>query len=497
MSLPATSDLGLATLYSALVSANSSFKATVWSEKVLRTQKENSIWKNFTGAENSGMPVIEKQDLSKGMAEKVTFTTIAPIRGQGVLGENELKSATSKLNFGTFDVTVDLIRHGVAWSQILTLLRLRKQNVDQLTSDLMGEWYTRKKDDDIQIKLRQRALLVSPGDNLYYINGRTSELLLRSTDTLNTTEVEASKGILISHGADEIALDTDAMGASTPKYIFFAPDAFLRRMRSQANFLATVQNGGVRGDGNQLFSGKYPLWDNNVLVPHNIKFDDGDGRQGSPLYPIAFVGTALADATPTTVTGGGVAYAAGTGDYFAYFPGFAWKIYDSETLPTDSGTHYAMIYNHQSDGKYEVISYLASGVHATGKQLTTVIRGTTTGLVGGGTCEGNVTAQAAGRFSVAHPSGAAVIPCTRQGVPLNWAIHMGGGSLYHATGLKDAERITYYDDFINAAGEAQLNAVGIQGVRGMETFVDKRSMAKNFMVVAGAGRYAGINPEAY
>ena len=472
MPLPATSDLGNATLYKDLVTANSQIKATVWSEKVLRTQKEKSIFRDFTGGERSGSPVTKKRDLEKGMAEEVIFTTVASVRGQGKLGENELKSATSKLNFGTFKVNIDLLRNAVSFSQVLKLLRFSGRSLDQLSSDLMGDWWLRKYDDDIQVTLRNRAKLVSPGDNLLRINNRVVEADLRSTDTLTTTAIESSKGSLISMGATEIGVDTDVSGAAIPKYLFFAPDGITRPLRSSATYLASLQQAEVRGRENPLFSGKYPLWDNNIIFAHNIKVDDADGRQGSPLFPMAFLGTAIADGTPVTMTGGGVTYAAGDSDYFAYFPGFAWKIYDSEVLPTDNNDYYAMIYNHKTDGKYEVVKYTAAGVHATGKQVT-ITRGSTTqtGGVNGGA---NVTAQAAGRFSLAHPSGAIIVPCTWDGVPLAWALHMGGDALFYATGEKDAERIHEEDDFKNAAGEAHLKAIGIQGVRGMSPFVDKR-----------------------
>lgn len=484
------SELPNATQYKDLVAANASMKAILWSEKVLKGSSQRALFRDFTGEEDSGQPIIKKSDLTKGMAEEVTFTTLAPVRGQGILGENELKSNTKKLGFGTFKVTVDLLRQAVAFTQLLSLVRLKKKSPMQISSDLMTEWWARKRDDDQQTVLRNRALLVSPTQNLVRINGRGTQALLLSSDTITTTNIERSKASLISIGATAMQIDKGPGGADVPKYLFAAPDSFLRPLRSSATYLSSLQQAEKRGPENQLFSGKYAMWDGNVIMPHNIEIDSADGRQGSPLEPLAYLGTALADATPTTITGGGVTYAAGDSDYFAYFPGYAWKTFDSEVVPTDSATHYAMIYN-LTDGKYEIFSYTAAGVSATGHRITGVTRGATTGL------NGNVIAQAAGRFTNVHPSGSIILPCTINGVILGYALHMGAEALYDATGMIDAEPIFHWDDFKNAKDEAHLTGIGIQGVRGFSPYVDKLGRAKNFVLVEGAINFPGVSPEPF
>lgn len=485
-----SADISAVTSYQTLVAANSDIRRVVWSQKVIQTIKEKSIFKDFAGGEGTNMPVSNKQDLSKGEGEDVVFTTVSPVRGQGVLGETELKSATYTVKPSTFKVRVGLMRHAVGWTQVLQ--KLRFGNIDQITSDLMGDWYRRKYDDDIQIRLREYARLTAPGNNLLRVNNRASNATIRSTDTMAPSFIDTSKSSLIGQGATELGLETDNMGAGIPKYLLFGPENFLQPLRSSSTYLAGLQYGGVRGDANPMFTGKYPMWNNNIIYPHNIKNDDADGRQGSPLAPVAFLGTAISDGTTTTVTGGGTTDPASTSDYFAYFPGFSWYITYGETLPTDSDTHYAMIYNHTTDGKYEVFSYVASGVHASGKQIT-VTRGNPT------TLNGNIVAQAAGRFSFNHPSGAIIIPCTINGVPLQYALHMGAQALYYATGSEDATPILWGDDFhvMGKPTETHLKAFGMQGIRGMNVFTDRRSMAKNYKLIVGAASVPGVSPEAY
>jgi N4-gp56 family major capsid protein len=487
-----------ATLYSDVVSANSDLKGIIWAKKVIKSTNERFVFKHFLGEEGSKLPIIKKQDLAVGAAQKVTFITVAPLRGHGTLGENTLETATEKVLNGSFGVNVDYLAHAVSWTQSFAKIGPAGRNIDQWSSDALGDWWARRSDDDPQIKMREAARLTYPGTNLYRIGGRVSDATMLSTDTLTTTEIEATKGILISHAADEIGMDVDANGVDVPKFIYFAPDQFLRRLRSSTTFLTSLQFAGLRGQGNELFSGKYPMWDNNVMFAHNVKTDDADGRQGSPLYPMAYLGTAITSACTTTIVGGGhlaSGIASGTGDYFANFPGFQWKIYDAETLPTDVGnTYYAMIYNHTTDGKYEIFSYQAANVAATGYQITSVTRGTN------GNFNGNVladTATGGSRFSQQHPRGAIIIPCTINGVLLTWGLHMGAQSLFHAVGSTEVERLVKKGGFENDKGEQRVVGYGIQGVRGMEPFVDARAFPKNYLLIQGAGKYAGVSPVAY
>lgn len=490
------SNLPNATTYSSLVTGDSRMKAILWSEKVLKGSSQQAVFRDFTGEEGSNNPVITKRDLEKGMAEQVNFTQTVPIRGQGKLGENLLRESTQGLKFSTFQVNIDLLRQAVAFTQLLSLVRFKKRTPMQISSDLMTEWWSRKNDDDIQIVLRNRALLVSPTVNLVRINNRATRDALLSTDVVSTTSIESSKGRLRANGAKPLGIERGHMGAKSPQYLLFSSASMLGSLNSNSTYLTSLQNAEIRSPMNPLFVGTYQKWQGNVIFPHNIEIDDADGRQGSPLLPIAYLGTAIADGTPTTVTGGGATYAAGSQDYFAYFPGFSWKTYDAETLPSDTNDYYFMIYNITTDGKYEVVKYTAAGVASTGASIGSVTRGSTTqtGGVNGG---GNVTAQAAGRFSLVHPSGSIIIPCNFYGVPIGWALHMGSDAMYHARGMIDAEPIFHWDDFKNANDEAHLTGIGIQGVRGFTTPTDKLSRAKNFMLVEGAASYAefGVSPE--
>jgi N4-gp56 family major capsid protein len=481
----------------ALAAADPKFARELWSATVIEGVSSSTRFRGLIGSDKSKMPIIKKRDLRAGKGQTVNFTTIAPVGGQGVLGSTVLTGKESKLVTYTYPLRVDLLRHATGYDQTTDLMNSVGETMATISARLESNWWARKQDDDIMVVLRQRALLVSSGTNLFRINGRLSDAVIQSNDTMTTQVMEQAKATLGAIGGMGIETESgDGMGDENEKYLFVAPANFLLPLSNTLSFTTALQHADVRGDKNKLWTGLYPIWMNSVLARHIIKEDASDGRQGTPLQPIARLGTALADATPTTITGGGTVNPAGAAeynDYFANFPGFAWKITDADVLPTDSGTKYAMIYNvtGADAGKYEIFSYTAAGVSAIGHQITGVTRGTTSNF------NGNALANAAGRFTATHPSGSLILPCTINGVILGWGLYMGASALLHATGKEEATPIENGQDYKTNDGSWHFMGKGTQGVRGMTPYLDTRQVATNYILIQGASFYPGVNPVAY
>jgi N4-gp56 family major capsid protein len=475
-----------ATTYATLVSNDSDFRAVVWSKIFENTFRYRGKWRHFMGNEGSGMPITRKTDLEAGIAQDVVFNMVSPIGGQGKLGENLLRESTQAITESSFRVRVDLERQGVAYSQLINWLR-NNLNPEQKAAELLSDWAVQKHDDNIQTVLRRWGIVQDPGNNLVRVGNRTTRNLLTSTDYISPSFIEQAKAHLMAYGATPIANIMQDSGAVVPKYLYYGHDSFIRPLRTNSTFLSTLQYGDVRGGENALFTGKYPMWDSNVIYPDEQPLGtDINGRQGTPLQPMAYLGTALTEGTSTTLTGGGTTDPAGTADYFANFNGYPWYITTSDTLPTDNNTYYAMIYNitGADAGKYEIVSYVTGGFSASGNTLT-VTRGSTSDGAG------NARALAAGRYQNTHPSGSPIVPCTSQGVPLGWAIHTGADALRYAVGMVENQRAEQLDDFGLDVG------IATQTIRGMSVFQDRRDIAKNFVICEGATLHPLVSPVAY
>lgn len=482
-------DLSDITKYYDLIAADPQLQKQLWSESINLDARNDNPMKDFIGGEKSGKPIIEKKDLNAGQGQKVTFTTQAPVGGRGVMGAAELKSKTAKLVYGTFGVTVDMRRFAISEDQLVELLRFNQgESRESLLYSLCKQWWASMEADDLQIVLRDKALFAASQPNVFRIGGGADTNAIKLTHTFDTGTIEEGQNQLIGQGAMPLSVQTDDAGSEVPEYMVFGARRFLNPLEDEQKFREAI-NYTQMGKGKDAFymNGKYPMWKQNVIARHNIKFDSGNKKQGSPLLPIAFLGAALADGSSTTVTGGGKHNSAGSltdvdlYDYFSYFGGYYWKTYSTETAPTDSNTYYALIYNVSgaNKGKYEVVSY--SAANNNGNRLTVTRELDTDGQ------KTKLTAQ--GLYSNVHPNGSWIIPCNKWGVPIGRALHMGAEALFMAKGAVDAEEIFWKDDFQNRSGRAHINSSGIQGIRGYAPYEDSIDRYPNYVLVEGALDY--------
>jgi len=475
--------------YDALIASDPQLMRQLWSELVSADSRDSNPMKDFIGTEESGKPICEKTELGAGGSQKVTFTSMAPIGGRGVIGGAELKSKTAKPVHGTWGVTVDMRRFAISEDQLVELLRFNQgKSRESVLYELCKQWWGMMEADDIQITFRDKALFATDQPNVYRIGGGATSNDINLNNTFDTGTIEESTEQLVGLGAMPLGLSMDEAGSEVPEFVTFGPRRFLRSLEDEQKFREAVLHAQARGGENFHWTGKYPRWKESLIHRHAIKFDSGNKRQGSPLLPIAFLGAALADATPTTVTGGGAHNTAGAltdtilYDYFSAFRGNYWKTFSAEVAPTDNNTYYALIYNVSGAdrGKYEIVSYVTAGNNGNRLTVTRAVN-----------ADGQLTAlTAASKYTNAHPSGSWIIPCNKWGVPLGYALVMGAEALALAKGAIDADPIEWQDDFVSkTSGKAHINSSGIQGIRGYAPKEDSIGRYPNFLVVEGALDY--------
>lgn len=480
-----------------MVAADANLQQQVWSQSVIKDARDSNPLKDFIGEEGSGRPIVEKKDAKVQGGQKVHFTTMAPVRGRGVMGANELKSKTARLRYATFPVIADLRRFAISEEQLVQFFSLpgnAEKNRDEVLFDLCKEWWSRTQCDDAQFVLRDRARFASGTPNLLRIGGSATTDGITMADTFDTTTISDGKNALIGQGALALKVDKDDAGAEVPQFLLFAPNRFLDPLEDEQKFREAMYYAQNRGKENFFFNGKYPVWKNNIIFRHNIVIDSACGRQGSPLMPFALLGKAIPSNVATAVTGGGsyntdasltdtILY-----DFFSYFPGFYWKTYDSESAPTDNATYYAIIYNvtGADRGKYEIVKYTAANNN--GNTLTVTRECDEEGI----TQKTKLTA--AGRYSNVHPSGSWIIPCNAYGVPLAWGLHMGAEALFVGKGALEADPIEWGDDFRSkTTGRAHINAQGIQSIVGYSPFEDTIGRYSNYVLLEGAASYPDLD----
>lgn len=485
-------------LLATMVAEDPKLQVELWSEAIKADAQDMNPLKDFTGAEGSGMPIIEKRDASVNGGQKVYFSTYSPVRGRGVMGASELKSKTSQVKYGTFSLTVDLRRMAISEEQLVAYFSQpgnANKNRDEFLFGLCRDWWARTQCDDFQFVFRDRALFASGQPNVLRIGNGADVNAILPSDTFNTTTITDGRNALVSLGANPMAVGTSLAGQKIPQFLVFAPQKFIDPLENEQKFREAVLNNQNRDESAYWWTGNIPQWKKNLIFGHDIVEDSGPNRQGSPLMPFARLGVALADASATVVTGGGAWNSAGTltdatlYDFFAYFRGYYWKTYESETAPTDNNTYYAIIYNTTgaNKGKYEIISYAAA--QNNGNRLLVVTRELDEV---GYTQKTLLTAQS--RYSNVHPSGSLIIPCNRWGVPIGYGLMMGAEALFKGKGALEADPIEWADDFVSKTnGRAHINAQGIQSIVGYAAAEDTLGRIPGYLLIEGAVDYTDLN----
>src|SRR2546423_1012028 len=82
----------------------------LFSDLMLVQSENNDILGQVEGPEASNRPICRKDDLSKGRADTVNFTTIGRLGQPGVRGENELMGNEEIADFATYKVKLDYQR---------------------------------------------------------------------------------------------------------------------------------------------------------------------------------------------------------------------------------------------------------------------------------------------------------------------------------------------------------------------------------------------------
>ena len=456
-------DLFPPTSFAGTVASDSALRTEIWSELVTRDAREKNVLSKFIGGEGSGQPIVEKRDLSAGGSDKVTFTTVAPIRGQGVRAEEVLKNAVGTLDFGTFNVEVDLLRHAVAWTQVLKLMRFTGKTLDQISAEVMSEWAGRTEQDHIQACLRDSAGTT----NLIAGYGSNATGLLMS-EGLSTDIISEAKQALIANGGQPMNTGGDT-NQEIPGYLFFAPDAVLRSLKSDPDYMEAVLYADSRGEGNKLYTGNYAKWDNNIIANHNVIIDTAKGRQGSPLAPTALhTGTTIADIEDAA----GASRCVLGGDTFANFKGFDPKIPGGggPNFTVSGGGHILVV---RPNKTWDVFSYTGNA----GDKLTGVA------LVGAATvttANGTITNRG---NSKALPKGSMIYQSNVLGTAIGYTLALAEGALYYAKGAVQNEQIYHSDDFANASNDAHLTAIGVQSIYGMAAYQDTSDRMPGFQLI--------------
>lgn len=265
-----------------------------WDTKVRRDAARKAFWDKFEGKEASGMPIIVRNDFTKQPGDLVHVQVVSQLGGDGVTGENTLEGNEEKLSLGQFDLSVDWLRHAVAFTKKAT--KEANFNAVMASNELLSSWLARYKDWDMF-----NQLITTATPDTLYANDATSDATLGTNDTFGTTELDRlhlalkRKGAIpirtIRKGKEEVPI-FGCVISEVDEYNLSADTVWIDTVRNAASLYKSVEDHPLFIMSIGLYRGML------VYVHHGIS-----GYQGTPLRPEASINGAHTDSVTTITVG--------------------------------------------------------------------------------------------------------------------------------------------------------------------------------------------------
>jgi len=262
-----------------------------WEVKVRKDAARKAFWSKFEGAEGAGMPIIKRNDFTKSPGDTVHIQVLSQLGGDGVTGESTLAGNEEKLVLGQFDLTVDWLRHAVAFTEKAT--KEANFNAIMAANGMLSTWLARRNDSDMFAQL-----ITTASPDTLYSGDATTEETLGTNDTFGTTEIDRIKVALMRKGALPIRIIKKGK-QELPVYGVVISEMDEYNLRADTVWNESNRVAMLRGEENPLFTGALGMY-NGVLVYTHYGMA---GYQGTPIRPEASIYDSHNDSVGTITVG--------------------------------------------------------------------------------------------------------------------------------------------------------------------------------------------------
>jgi hypothetical protein len=460
----------------------------LWQKSVDIYEQSEDYFQQFEGSMSS--PIAVRTDLSKGAGATLNITTRAGYYGEGKSGDGLFTEATDFEEdlINNYKLKVDYLRNATRHTKRTEeLMGMRNEIVDG-TVEQLGRWMGREKTARMMMLFRERGA----SDNLIVAGGKASEATLSSANGLVYDEIVGAASRLEPMGGRPAMLGR-VNGVDIYRLLVIGTTPGLFSLETDPTYKEHLEQAGVLGEGNKLFTGGFSDVRGNRICKYNPIDHDGHGPVGSAWNAKAFLGTAIAAGTTAfDITGGGSAAAAAKTNkkYFKFFAGSPFEFMPGDTITTGSTVKYLLIVNPKNaatdPGKIGMYSY-TTGID--GNKITIVERLGSAASGARVTTLGSVvwnTGVWSGLHTDVHPIGATIVQCNAKGVPIGDTVLLG-----------NAAALRGYGEYRNFRSQDEHNGgfvmdKYITSVFGQCLRKDTQGRAPGYVRIRHALNYAGL-----
>lgn len=291
--------------------------ATLWSSQLFYQAEKRTFWHKHEGPENSGKPVVRKDDLTRQAGDKIRLDIALALTGTGSTGDTGLLEGFEEdPKFRQLEITVDSMQHAVRWSKLGRVLighNMRQAGLALLEKHLAG-----RLDDQVFNEFSGGTGATYTEANLpttmkWFAGSATSIATVDNTDAagrLKLNDISAIKAYAATNNMIEPLSQGDSDVGEEMYGLVLHPYAALA-LKNDSAFQQANREARERGLTNPLFKGSIGVWDNVVMYQSPRVRTANDGLGAITVARNVFFGAnALARAY--------VLYPEWTEQYFSY-----------------------------------------------------------------------------------------------------------------------------------------------------------------------------------
>ena len=235
----------------------------LWAKELLVDAEKLMFWKDYEGAQGSGMPVIRKDDLTKQAGDTVRIITMSHLTGAGQTGDTaNLTDNEEALSIGEIVLTLAIKAHAVKYTKYAD-----KQAIFDIRSAAQGRlayW--------LADKLDQSMFKIASASATYNLYGgsATADAGLGTADVFNTTAINKIKTKLIDNRALPIKVQD---GRAFYIVVVHPYDAY--NLRADSVWTQAQREANLRGETNPIFTGALGVY-NGMIIRESQNVPNGN-----------------------------------------------------------------------------------------------------------------------------------------------------------------------------------------------------------------------------
>lgn len=276
---------------------------TLWKKDAIRVFRENLFFKKMMGTDENNVVQYVNELKKTDTGTKAMIGLIPDLRGNGVVGDNELKGREEGMDAYWLPINIDQHRNAVTNKGKKAdrdsvfkvrseardrLMRWKANMVDELlilTASGIGYGYNtngsvRSGSGDPLTALDFAADVTAPSSNRHF--NFTGSALAAGDTTAITTAFVPKYGMIVDLMAEARTRGVKPiMIGGQEHYVYLCHPKHFAALKKDADFRDAIINAGARGDKNPVFTGATVTMDGLVIHTNNKVFNTLGAASGS------------------------------------------------------------------------------------------------------------------------------------------------------------------------------------------------------------------------